>query len=347
MKEIINLIKSNGKKGSWMFYAVIVAVLHLIGLFFLYIGAKSSPILLGMGFICYTLGLKHAFDADHIAAIDNTVRKLIQQDKNPTGVGFYFSIGHSSVVFAMAILTVFSVQWVQKEMPQLQEIGGLIGTIISGTFLILIGFLNLIILKDLYKVFLKMRHGKYDQDQLESLLLSRGLMGRFFSPLFKMVNESWHVYPLGLLFGLGFDTASEVALLAISASAAQNSIPAIGMLSLPILFAAGMSLMDTADGIFMVKTYRWAFATPIRKVYYNITITAVSVAAALLIGGVELVQIFNEKFGIKEGFLGSINNWNLGWLGYLLVGLFLLSWILSVTIWKFMKIEKRWQSNNM
>jgi high-affinity nickel-transport protein len=344
---MVDLNKAALRKRSWLPYALIVGVLHLIGLCFLYIGGKTSPVLLGMGFISYMLGLRHAFDADHIAAIDNTIRKLVQQDKNPSGVGFFFSLGHSSVVFVMAVITALSVQWAQKELPQLQEIGELIGTIVSGSFLLIIGILNLVILKDLYKVFLKMRNGKYDADQMEALLLSRGLMGRFFSPLFKLVNKSWHVYPLGFLFGLGFDTASEVALLAISASAAKSSISVIGVLALPILFAAGMSLMDTADGIFMEKAYQWAFATPLRKVYYNITITAVSVSAALLIGVIELAQILGDKLGLENGIWGWIRELDFGWLGYLLIVLFILSWVVSYSVWNFMKIEKRWGSNSM
>lgn len=333
------------QRKSWLPYAFIVIVLHILGIGFILYG-KTSSLLVGLGFIAYTLGLKHAFDVDHIAAIDNTVRKLVQQKRNPIGVGFFFSIGHSSVVFIMAILTVLSVHWAQKEMPQFQEIGGLIGTIVSGSFLVMIGLINLIILKDLYKLFLKMRYGHYDSKQIESLLLSRGLMGRFFSPLFKFVNKSWHVYPLGFLFGLGFDTASEVALLAISATAAQHAIPTIGMLSLPILFAAGMSLTDTADGVFMVKAYQWAFSTPVRKVYYNLTITSISVFAALFIGIIELAQVLTDKLNLTSGLWGWIQQINFSWLGYILVGLFIISWFISYLIWRLMKIEKRWESKS-
>ncbi|MCQ6282463.1 HoxN/HupN/NixA family nickel/cobalt transporter [Bacillus sp. EB600] len=334
------------RKGTGLPYLIIVAVLHLIGFALLYVGWKTSPVLLGMGFVAYTLGLRHAFDVDHIAAIDNTVRKLMQQDKNPSGVGFYFSIGHSSVVFVMAIITAIAVQWAHKELPQLQEVGGLIGMIVSGSFLLLIGILNLLILKDLYKVFQQMRNSTYDKEHVEHLLLSRGLMGRFMKPLYKLVNQSWHVYPLGFLFGLGFDTASEVALLAISASAAQTSIPFLGILSLPVLFAAGMSMMDTADGIFMMRAYHWAFATPLRKVYYNMTITAISVSAALIIGMIELTQVLSEKLGLNHGFWSWIQRLDFGWLGYALILLFALSWGISYGIWRFMKLEKRWGSDH-
>jgi nickel/cobalt transporter (NiCoT) family protein len=339
--------KDSFGKSAWLPYAIIVVILHIIGLGFLYVGWRTSPVLLGMGVVSYTLGLRHAFDADHIAAIDNTVRKLLQQDKNPSGVGFYFSLGHSSVVFIMSIVTAFSVQWAQDELPQLQAVGGLIGTIVSGSFLLLIGILNLVILKDLFKVFQQMRNGTYDKEQIEHLLLSRGLMGRFMRPLYQFVNQSWHVYPLGFLFGLGFDTASEVALLAISATAAQNAIPFLGLLSLPILFAAGMSMMDTADGVFMMRAYRWAFATPLRKVYYNLTVTAISVSAALLIGMIELAQVLSEKLGLENGFWGWIQALDFGWMGYALVVLFILSWGVSYGIWRFMKIEKRWGSSSI
>lgn len=340
------------KKGTlgrrtWLPYAVIVGALHLIGIGLLVLAGRTNPVLYGMAFISYTLGLRHAFDADHIAAIDNTVRKLVQQKSNPTGVGFFFSLGHSSVVFLMAVITAVSVHWAQQAIPQLKEVGGLIGTVVSGSFLLIIGLINFVILKDLYKVFHDMKKGQYDSEEIENLLLSRGLLNRFFTPLYKFINKSWHVYPLGFLFGLGFDTASEVALLAISAGAAQSSLPFMGILALPILFAAGMSLMDTADGIFMTTAYRWAFSTPLRKVYYNLTVTAISVSAALLIGVIELVQVLSSKLGLANGFWGWIQELNFGWLGYVLVVLFILSWAVSYGIWRFMKIEQRWGSDNM
>lgn len=328
-------------RGTGVPYVIIVAVLHLFGLGLLYVGCKTSPTLFGMGFVAYTLGLRHAFDVDHIAAIDNTVRKLSQEEKNPSGVGFYFSLGHSSVVFIMAIVTAVTVQWAKHTIPQLQVIGGLVGTIISGAFLILIGVLNFVILKELYKIFKQMKNGLYDKDQVEELLLSRGFMSRFLKPLFKIVNKSWQMYPIGFLFGLGFDTASEVALLAISASAAQTSIPFLGVLSLPVLFASGMSLMDTADGIFMMKAYQWAFYTPFRKVYYNLTITSISVIAALLIGVIEVVQVLSQELGLNNGFFNWIQSLDFGLMGYGLVAIFLLAWGISFIIWKVMKIEER------
>jgi high-affinity nickel-transport protein len=329
-------------KQNWIPYGLVVLLLHIVGYSFLLIGAKNHPMLLGMAFLAYTLGLRHAFDADHIAAIDNTVRKLIQQKKSPVGVGFFFSLGHSSVVFLMTVILSISVHWAQKELPHWQEIGGVIGTLVSGCFLLFIGVLNGIILIDLQKVFFNMRKGTYDEGEVEELLLSRGFVVRFAGPLFKFINKSWHVYPLGFLFGLGFDTASEVALLAISAGAAKSALPLAGILSLPILFAAGMSLMDTIDGVFMTNAYKWAFSTPLRKVYYNLTVTSLSVTAALLIGMIELIQVTSEKLNLKTGGWRWIQNMDISWLGYILVILFLLSWIISFVVWKVLKIEERW-----
>ena len=340
MQKIRRILKIN-----WVPYGIVVLILHIAGISFLLIGAKNHPLLLGMAFLSYTLGLRHAFDADHIAAIDNTVRKLVQQKKNPIGVGFFFSLGHSSVVFIMAVVLAFSVHWAQKELPQWQEMGGVIGTMVSGFFLVFIGILNAVILVDLQKVFLKMRKGTYNEEEVEELLLNRGFVARFAGPLFRFINKSWHVYPLGFLFGLGFDTASEVALLAISAGAAKNALPLIGILSLPILFAAGMSLMDTADGVFMTNAYKWAFSTPLRKVYYNLTVTTLSVMAALLIGMIELAQVFSEKMNLTSGGWKWIQNLKISWMGYFLVALFLLSWLLSYVVWKVFKIEERWSQN--
>lgn len=331
-------------KVNWLPYGFIVLMLHIVGVFFLFSGARNHPILIGMAFLAYTLGLRHAFDADHIAAIDNTVRKLVQQKQNPVGVGFFFSLGHSSIVFLMSVILTISVHWAQKELPHWQDMGAIIGTIVSGCFLLFIGILNAIILFDLQKVFMNMRKGTYNEEEVEELLVNRGFIARFTGPLFKFISKSWHVYPLGFLFGLGFDTASEVALLAISAGAAKSTLPFLGILSLPILFAAGMSLMDTADGVFMTNAYRWAFSTPLRKVYYNLTVTALSVIAAILIGMIELAQVLSEKVGLSGGLWRWIQNVDLGWIGYSLVILFLLSWGVSFAIWKIFKIEERWNT---
>lgn len=335
-------MKSSLPQYRWKSYGIIVAVLHIAGIAFLIGSMRDFPPLLGLGFLAYTLGLRHAFDADHIAAIDNTVRKLVQQNQNPVGVGFFFSLGHSSVVCCMAVASAFAAKWAEANIPQLKDIGGVIGTSISGVFLVLIGVLNFIILISIYQLFIKMRRSAYADNQLEQLLHSRGFVTRFLGPLFKLVTKSWHVYPIGFLFGLGFDTASEVALMAISAGAAKSVIPVSGIMALPILFAAGMSLLDTADGIFMTTAYRWAFRTPLRKVYYNMTVTGLSVVAALVIGVIELAQVLSPKLGLSNGFWQWIQDLDFGSLGYILVVIFVLSWAISFGIWKFMKIEERW-----
>lgn len=334
--------KTNHHKLSWLPYVTIVVILHIIGFSFLWIAGKDHHLLFGMGILAYTLGLRHAFDADHIAAIDNTVRKLLQQRRDPVGVGFYFSIGHSTVVFLMAVLLGISVKWAKSELPHFQDIGGTIGTLVSGFFLVLIGVLNLIILISLIKLFSQLRHQHVNEEDVDALLEARGFISRFVGPYFKVISRSWHVLPLGFLFGLGFDTASEIALLALSSGASQQAISFIGILSLPILFASGMSLLDTLDGIVMKSAYNWAFFNPIRKIYYNITITAISVVAALIIGVIELLQIMAEKFDFKGRFWDFIQAIQFDYLGYILVGLFLITWLISTLIWKFGKVEQHW-----
>ncbi|WP_035100282.1 HoxN/HupN/NixA family nickel/cobalt transporter [Aneurinibacillus terranovensis] len=334
--------KSVDRRYGTVKFFFVVGFLHLIGITGILSVRHGHPLFLGMAFLAYTLGLRHAFDIDHIAAIDNTVRKLVQQNRNPAGVGFFFSLGHSTVVFLLAVCTAFSVQWVHDKLPYLKEVGGIIGTLVSGIFLLLIGLVNLIILKNISQAFLKMRRKKYGEEEFDSLLLSRGFLSRFIRPLYAFINQSWHVYPLGFLFGLGFDTASEVALLAMSAGAVKNALPLSGILALPILFAAGMSLLDTADGVFMTTSYRWALNNPVRKIYYNLTVTAISVLSALLIGLVELAQIVVPQLGLTGGFWLYIQDLNLGALGYILVALFVCVWGVSYCVWKWFRIEERW-----
>ncbi len=326
---------------EWLGYGAAILGLHVLGLAALLTTARTHPVLLGMGFLAYTLGLRHAFDADHIAAIDNTVRKLVRQDQSPLGVGFYFSLGHSTVVFLMVLATALVARWTQRALPHLQAVGGVIGTTVSGSFLVLIGLLNLFIWLDIYLIFQRMRHGTHDPEELERLLLTRGLISRVAAPLFRLIGRSWHIYPLGFLFGLGFDTASELALLALSAGAAARALPLWGIIALPLLFAAGMSLMDTADGAFMTTAYRWAFTTPLRKIYYNLTVTGLSVVVALLIGLIELTQVLTQALGLTAGVWGHLHALDFGWIGYLLVGLFILTWLLSYGAWRFLRIEER------
>ncbi|QGQ98073.1 HoxN/HupN/NixA family nickel/cobalt transporter [Paenibacillus psychroresistens] len=335
------LKKIIASRRNWLGYFICVVLLHVVGFIGLLTVAGDNSAFWSMGLLAYTLGLRHAFDADHIAAIDNTVRKLIQQKKNPLGVGFYFSLGHSSVVFLMVLAIALSIHWIQDKMPQMQEIGGVIGITVSGSFLILIGIINLVILYNLYKIFRQMRKGIQPTENIEEMLDNRGLLSRLIKPFLKFVSKSWHVYPLGFLFGLGFDTATEIGLLAISAGAAKSAISVFGILSLPLLFAAGMSLMDTADGMFMSTAYRWAFTTPLRKLYYNVTVTSVSVVAALLIGTVELIQVLSDKLHLQSGFFKWVGALDFGDLGYMLVVLFILAWLISVSIWKYMKVEER------
>lgn len=327
------------KHPKWLNYAVIVALLHLVGAILILINAGRYPQMISFGFLAYTLGLRHAFDADHIAAIDNTVRKLVQQKEEPVGVGFFFSLGHSSVVLVMAVLTAFSMNWAEANIPQIKEIGSIIGTAVSGGFLILIGILNLYLWLDIYKMFVNARRSGCDDKHLEELLLNRGFISRLCGSLYGLINKSWQVYPLGFLFGLGFDTASEVALLAISAKVTAQSTPVALVICLPILFAAGMSSLDTTDGILMATAYNWAYITPLRKTYYNLTVTGISVVAALGIGFIELIQVFAPKLGLNSGVWRWVRSIDIGSMGYLMVTLFILLWGLSFIIWKILRLE--------
>jgi high-affinity nickel-transport protein len=317
-------------------------ILHVIGIGLLLLVAKNNPVMLGLGLVAYTLGLRHAFDADHIAAIDNIVRKLTQQKKNPMGVGFYFSLGHSSVVLLMAVGLALSVHWAQHHLPLFEHIGGFIGATVSGSFLIVIAVINLFILIDLQKMFRRLKNHEFNQEQFEQMLESRGFFSRVFKPLFAFINRSWHVFPLGFLFGLGFDTATEISLLALSAESARAHMSFAAILALPILFAAGMNVMDTTDSVMMTQAYRWALDTPVRKVYYNLTVTIVSVMAALMIGAVELAQVAGEFFQLKGSFWSWVQQIDLNWMGYGLIILFITVWAVAYLIWKFLHIDQRW-----
>ncbi|MFB9275462.1 HoxN/HupN/NixA family nickel/cobalt transporter [Cohnella cellulosilytica] len=325
--------KENRIQG-WGRYGIPVALLHVLGIGLMLVIARDHPAIWGVGLLAYTLGLRHAFDADHIAAIDNTVRKLVQQNRNPLGVGLYFSLGHSTVVFLMAVATAFSVKWAQSRLPQFEEIGGVIGASVSGVFLLTVGVINFVILVNLVKAYRQFRTGATDQSELDKLLESRGLLSRLTRPLFRFVGRSWHIYPLGFLFGLGFDTASEITLLAISAGAAQNSVPLVGILSFPLLFAAGMTLMDTANGILMTKAYSWSSAMPMRKMIYNLSVTAIAVIAAVLIGAVTLAQLVAEKQSWGSRFGSWVRSLDFGATGYGLVVLFLAAWLVSYLVWR-------------
>jgi nickel/cobalt transporter (NiCoT) family protein len=326
-------------------FAGAVLFLHLLGFgLFLYY-ARHNPALAGLGSLAYTFGLRHAFDADHIAAIDNTTRKLLQDGRRSLGVGFFFSLGHSTIVLSLTAGLAIAAKTVNSKIPGFQDYGGYVGASVSGTFLLAIGLLNLLVLMDVLGVFKRMKRGHYDEQKLEQALLNQGLMSRF---LLKRVGDridaSWKMYPLGILFGLGFDTATEIGLLALAAGVATHHVPFLAVISLPIIFAAGMSLMDTADGAFMSHAYGWAFSNPVRKVYYNITVTSLSVAVALVIGVIELLQVLAAKLSLEGGFWAFLDNLDFGHIGYVVVGLFVTTWLFSITLWKARRIEQRWGS---
>jgi high-affinity nickel-transport protein len=309
----------------------------------------------GVGVLAYTLGLRHAFDADHIAAIDNTTRKLMADNadtgntRKPLSVGFWFSLGHSTIVFGLALLLSVGVKAlavpVEDEHSALHSVTGVIGASVSGVFLWILGVLNLAALIGILKVFRRMRQGRFDEQELEDQLNKRGFMNRFLSGLTKSVRKAWHIYPVGVLFGLGFDTATEVGLLVLAAGTAAFNLPFYAILVLPILFAAGMSIVDTTDGVFMNAAYGWAFAKPVRKVFYNITITALSVTVALVIGTIELVGVFTEQAGITSGPLAAIADIPLDYAGYAIVALFVLAWLVALAVWKLGRIEERWSAS--
>jgi high-affinity nickel-transport protein len=300
----------------------------------------------GVGLTAYTLGMRHAFDADHIAAIDNTTRKFMGEGQRPLSVGFFFSLGHSTIVFLLAVGLAVGIRGLSGDVANdgstLHQATGLIGPTVSGTFLLLIGLLNLAVLIGIVRVFWRMRQGEFNERQLEQQLNARGFMNRFYGRATQAVKKPWQMYPLGLLFGLGFDTATEIGLLATAGTAAAGGLPISAILCLPILFAAGMSLLDTIDGAFMNFAYGWAFSKPVRKVFYNITITALSVAVALIIGGVELLAVFAQKFSLKGGIFGFVSNLDLNIVGYFIVGLFVVTWAIALAVWRIGRIEERW-----
>jgi nickel/cobalt transporter (NiCoT) family protein len=340
--------------GSLLGMAGFVVLLHVVGWGVLigivapahYAVGGGQVFGIGLGLTAYTLGMRHAFDADHIAAIDNTTRKLMAEQKRPLSVGFWFSLGHSSIVFGLCLLLSFGVKalagQVEDDASPLQTTTGLIGTSISGVFLYLIGILNLVVLVGILKVFRAMRHGELDEESLEEQLNKRGFMNRILGRVTRAVTKGWHMYPVGLLFGLGFDTATEVGLLVIAGGAAAFSLPWYAILTLPVIFAAGMSLLDTIDGCFMNFAYGWAFSKPVRKVYYNITITGLSVAVALIIGTIELLSIAVEKLDITSGPLAAIGGLDLNLVGYAIVVLFVLTWVIALAVWRFGRIEEKW-----
>jgi high-affinity nickel-transport protein len=331
-----------------------IAVLHVVGwgsLFGLVAPAgfttQGSEIFgVGVGVTAYTLGLRHAFDADHIAAIDSTTRKLIGDGKQPVSVGFWFSLGHSSVVFGLCALLGFGVRSLAPQVEDgdsaLQQTAGVIGVVVSGTFLLLLGVVNLIVLRQIFGVFRRMRSGVYSESEFRRTLDGRGVISRLLSPLTRAIKRPARMYPVGLLFGLGFDTATEVSLLVLAGGAAAFALPWYAVLTLPVLFTAGMCLLDTLDGILMNSAYGWAFSTPVRKVYYNMAVTGLSVAVALIIGGQEIISVLAEKLHLDAGPIGWVSDLDTSHLGFVIVGLFVFTWALAAGVWYFAKIDERW-----
>jgi high-affinity nickel-transport protein len=304
---------------------------------------RGHPVLLGTAVLAYTFGLRHAVDADHIAAIDNVTRKLMQEGKRPVGVGFFFSIGHSAIVLAMSVAIALAAAAVQSRFDSVKTIGGLVSTSVSAFFLFAIALVNIIILQSIYRTFRAIRRGeRFVAEDFDMLLNGRGLLARLFRPLFRMVGRSWHMFPIGFLFGLGFDTVTEVGLFGISATQASEGLSFGLILVFPALFAAGMSLVDTTDSILMLGAYGWAFVKPVRKLFYNMTITLVSVVVAVVIGGIEVLGMIADQLEPKGAFWDVVNGLNDNWgtLGYVIIGVFVLSWLASLVIYRVRRYDE-------
>jgi len=307
--------------------------------------SKTAVFGLGTGLLALTLGVRHAFDADHIAAIDNTTRKLMAEGKRPLGVGFFFSLGHSTVVFVLTVLLGLGIKslgaGVADENSSLHHVTNLVGTSVSGLFLYAIAAINVVILWSILRAFSDLRSGEYDEAEVERKLEQRGMMNRFFYPLSRRVDKSWKMYPIGVLFGLGFDTATEIGLLVLSGSAVASGLPLWAIVSLPLLFAGGMSFFDTLDGCFMNFAYHWAFSNPVRKIYYNLIVTGLSVAVAFGIGTIELVSLLGSEMNLQGSFFSFFQNFNINSAGFVVVGLFVVTWIMALVIWRVAKVEER------
>ena len=341
----------NALRGAWttatpdlkrrlvIVYSILIA-LNVASWVAILFASRNFPILLGLGLTAYGFGLRHAVDPDHIAAIDNTTRKLMQDGKRPVAVGFFFSFGHSTVVLLLSVLVAVSAALVKKDLPQLQSVGGVVGTSVSGLFLIVIAVINIVVVFDIVATWKQaVKDGTYDDKTLDEYLANRGFFARVLRPLLRVVGDSWAMYPIGFLFGLGFDTASEVGLLGMAAVTGASGMPIGFILLLPVLFVAGMSLIDTTDGIAMLGAYGWAFLKPIRKLYYNMTITSISVLVALLVGGVEMLQVIQQESDAKGAFWSAVQGLPLANLGFYIIGIFLASWLISVVMYKIKRVD--------
>jgi len=304
---------------------------------------RSQPIFLGTAALAYGFGLRHAVDADHIAAIDNVTRKLMQEGKRPVSVGFFFAMGHSTVVILAAAGVAATATMLSSHFDDFKSVGGIIGTLVSALFLFAIAVANLLILRAVWRTYRHVRNGgRFVEDDFDILLNSRGVLARLFRPLFRLVTRGWHMFPLGFLFGLGFDTATEVALLGISATQAAKGMSIWSIMVFPALFAAGMSLIDTTDGVLMLGAYNWAFVKPIRKLYYNLTITAVSVVVAFLIGGIEALGLIGDQLDLSGWFwdgIGALND-NFNSLGFMIIGVFIVAWVGSMLIYRYKGLDE-------
>ena len=344
----------------WAIFGV-VAFLHVAGwgLFAYYnsqpeystlANSKGVLVYAGAGALAYSFGLRHAFDADHISAIDDTTRLMLAKQRKPLAVGLFFSLGHSTIVFLLSAFVAVAAKKAVEFQASFQETGGIIGTSVSAFFLYLVGILNLVILVGIWKVWRKAKSGQFSHEHLNELLNDRGLMRRIFRGWFKNgFDHAWQIYPVGVLFGLGFDTATEVALLGLSATAAIGTVggvlPPLAIIALPLIFAAGMSMMDALDGIFMTKAYGWAFTSPLRKIYYNLTTTGLSIFVALVIGTIQVVAVLSEKTDIENlPVFSTIAAIDLGGIGYFIVLSFVAAWVASVLIWKYVRYEERYSS---
>ncbi len=345
LREMVNIVNNSDRSFKQRLIGIYLALLVLnVGAWgYVLIVFRHYPVLLGTALLAYGFGLRHAVDADHIAAIDNVTRKMMQQDKKPVAVGFFFSVGHSLVVIIASALIAITTIEITKNFEWLKAAGGVISTTVSASFLFLIAIMNLIIFSSIYQSWINVKNGGiYREDDFDMLLANRGFLARIFRPAFKLISRSWHMLPLGFMFGLGFDTASEVGLLGISASQANQGLPIWTIMVFPMLFVAGMSLVDTLDGHLMLGAYGWARMQPIRKIYYNLSITLVSSLVAIVIGSIETLGLLSGQFGLSGGIWDSVNslNDNFGTLGYIIIAVFIASWLISMLVYKYKDYEK-------
>ncbi len=348
LKEILSVNSTGVRRRVILLYVLLISVNIVVWVVALSM-FSGFPLLIGTSVIAYSFGLRHAVDADHIAAIDNVTRKLMQDRQRPAAVGFFFSLGHSTVVVLASVAIAITAATIQKKFPEFQHIGGVVGALVSAGFLFFIAFLNMIVLRDVFRAFRRVKSGgAYNEQTLDDLLGQRGLMSKILRPFYKLINRSWHMYPLGFLFGLGFDTATEIGLLGITAAEATKGLPVWSILIFPALFTAGMSLVDTTDGVLMLAAYGWAYVKPLRKLYYNVTITFVSVLVALLVGGIEVFNVIADKLQLRGWFWNGVGqlSGDFGVMGYFIIGIFIVSWMASTIIYRVQKYDEIEVGNN-